>query len=130
MKKFISFMIMAVISLDSVSAMAACDFAKDIVSNPDGTYTYSKECHIEVGKKVKKLEIAEARAEELEKAIELKDLALVKQKERADLWMDTSLKMNEKLRQYDSMANTDRVLHFALGVGVTILSVWAAGQIR
>jgi hypothetical protein len=113
-----------------LKSFAACDFAKDIKENQDGSYTYTRDCHIEVGKRVKKLILVEEQIVELEKTIELKDLALVKQKERADMWMNTSFTLNDKLQKYDAAASTDKTLHFIIGVGVTVLSVWAAGQLR
>jgi len=123
----ISLLIVVILPLKT---FAACDFANDIKANPDNTYTYTKDCHIEVGKRVKKLGITEQQVVELEKVIELKDLALVKQKERADLWMDTSMKINDKLQSYESAARSSDWIHFGLGVGVTILSAWAVGQLK
>jgi hypothetical protein len=111
------------------NAIAACDFSKDIKENLDGSYTYTRDCHIEVGKRVKKLVLLEEQVVELEKTIELKDLALSKQKERADLWMNTSVQVTDKLRSYDSVVGKENTLYFVLGVGVTVLSVWAAGQL-
>jgi hypothetical protein len=129
-KNIIAILIAITVAALPLRAVAACDFAVDIKANTDGTYTYSRDCHIEVGKRVKKLELTEQRADELEKTIELKDLALVRQKERADLWMDTSVKVNDKLQSYESAAKSSDWLHFGLGVAVTVLSVWAAGQLR
>ena len=111
-------------------ALADCDFAKDIKEMPDGTYSYSKGCHIEVGKRVKRLILVDQQVVELEKTVELKDLALSKQTERANLWMDTSVKMQDKIIAYDSAAKASKWFDFGLGVGVTVLSVWAAGQLR
>jgi hypothetical protein len=125
--RIVSF-VCVLLSLTS-SAFGSCDFANDIKENPNGTYTYTKECHIEVGKRVKKLALVEEQVLQLEKTIELKDLALSKQRERADMWMDASLKINDKLVQYDAIASKDDKLYFLMGVGITILSVWAAGQL-
>jgi hypothetical protein len=126
-----SFKLMAAILLFIVSAnsYASCDFATDIKENPDGTFTYQRGCHIEVGKRIKRLTLIEQQVDELEKVVELKDLALVKQKERTDLWRDTSLQINDKLQSYDSVANKSQWLYFGIGVAVTTLSVWAAGQL-
>lgn len=127
MKKLV--LIFLTIAIFCNKSLALCDFAKDIKENQDGSYSYTRECHVEVGKRVKRLALVEEQTTELEKTIELKDLALTKQKERADKWMATSFQLEDKLRSYDSVANKDKTLHFILGVGVTILSVWAAGQI-
>ncbi len=128
MNKFVSILISSI--LLSQSAFATCDFSSDIKAMPDGSYSYTRECHIEVGKAVKKVKLLEEEIVLLNKALELKDLALVKQKERADLWMDSAFKMNDKLQAYDSAARTSTWLYFGLGVAATVLSVWAAGQLR
>lgn len=106
-----------------------CDFANDIRANQDGTYTYSKECHIEVGKRIKKLALIEGQVTELEKTIELKDLALSKEKQRADAWMDTAFKINDKLQKYDAISSKNNTIYFGLGLATAILSAWAAGQL-
>lgn len=107
----------------------SCDFANDIRLNQDGSYTYSKECHIEVGKRIKKLTLIEAQVVELEKTIELKDLALSKEKQRADGWMDTAFQINDKLQKYDAISSKSNAVYFGLGLATAILSVWAAGQL-
>lgn len=110
------------------SSALGCDFSKDIQPNPDGSYTYSRGCHIEVGKRVKKLSLMEQQVSELEKTIELKDIALSKQKQRADEWMDSSLVLNEKLQAYNYTTQKSNTLHFILGAATVILSAWAVGQ--
>ena len=62
--KIVTFLLLLSIPVQS---FAACDFAKDIKSNEDGTYTYTKDCHIEVGKRVKRLVLVEEQVVELEK---------------------------------------------------------------
>lgn len=128
MNKIISIILLFSMSLPSL-AFGSCDFANDIKLMSDGNYSYTKDCHVEVGKRIKKLDLATQEIDELNKTIELKDLALVKQKERADLWMDTSFKMNDKLQSYEAASSRSAWVQFGLGVGVTILSVWAAGQL-
>lgn len=126
MKKILTILLVMAMPLQ---ALADCDFAKDIKDNQDGTYTYTRDCHIEVGKRIKKLDLATQQIDELNKTIELKDLALVKQKERADLWMNTSLQMSDKLQSYDKTNSFNQWLYFGLGVAATALSVWGAGQL-
>lgn len=125
--KFISLILLLVFS--SNVAFADCDFTK-IVKNTDGTYTYSKELHICVGQMKQDLEIKEQQITDYKKAIELKDLALSKSEARADLWMNTSFKMEDRLTTIDSLQNRNAAIYVGLGVIGTILSVWAAGQLR
>lgn len=126
--KFKSLTLLLSLALFSQNCFS-CDFANDIRVNQDGTYTYSKECHIEVGKRIKKLTLIEAQVVELERTIELKDLALSKEKQRADAWMDTSFQINDKLQKYDAISSKSNAVYFGLGLATAILSVWAAGQL-
>lgn len=111
------------------SANAECDFSVDIKENVNNTYTYSKECHIQAGKAVKLVPLLEEKIDNLEKKIELKDLLISKQEERASLWMDTALKLNDKIQAYEKINATERWTYLILGAGAVAVSVWAAGQI-
>jgi len=130
MKKLISLVIVAMLTFNSLVSYAACDFATDIKENSNGTYTYSRDCHVEAGKAFKSVSLLGDKIELLEKKLELKDLMITKYEERTQLWMDTSFKLNDKLQTYEQVNSQDKWISFGLGVGLTILSVWAAGQIN
>ena len=108
----------------------ACEFSKDIQKNPDGSYTYTRDCHVEVGKTYKKLDFKVLQVEKLEEAIELKDLAIVKGHERIDLWMQTSFKLEDRVNTIDRMKERNKCIYFGLGILVTGFAVWGAGQLR
>jgi hypothetical protein len=127
MRNFFIFSIVSVFI--SNQALATCNWEKDIRVNQDGSYTYSKDCHVQVGVSLNELDLRRNQVAELNKAIELKDLAIKYSEERAHLWMDSSLKMNERLNQYEASRSDSQWLHFGLGVATTVLSVWAAGQL-
>lgn len=110
--------------------MADCDFSTGIKPNPDGSYTYTKECHIKVGEIKQDLDVTKTQVVELKKAIELKDLALKLSDERVNLWMDTSLKLETRLNKIEDLKSKNELLYFGLGVATTVLAVWAAGQLR
>lgn len=129
MNRLISSVVIAAM-LSSNVAWAKCDFGKDIKKNANGTYTYTEGCHIEVGKVVKKSKTQEKRIEKLEKVIELKDLALVKSHERTQLWMDTTIKLEDRVNTIERVNDTQKVLYFVGGVLLTGLAVWGAGQLR
>lgn len=116
--------------LNTNSAFAMCDWKNDIKENSNGTYTYSRDCHDEVGKTLRVNGLLGAKIDLLEKQIELKDLQISKYDERTQLWMNTSNELNEKLIKYQSVTTTDKWVSFGLGVAVTVLSVWAAGQLN
>jgi hypothetical protein len=114
----------------SANSFGACNPSTDIKENSDSTYTYSKECHLEVGKILKKVSLLEEQIVNLNKQISLKDALILTYDEKTRLWMDTSYKLNDKLLAYESVSSNDKWIMFGLGVGVSILSVWAAGQLR
>lgn len=111
-------------------ALASCDWDKDVKQNQDGSYTYTKGCHIQVGLSLEELDLRRTQVVELNKTIQLKDLAIKYSEERTQLWMDSSLKMNDRLNQYESARSGQQWFHFGLGVAVTVLSVWGAGQLK
>lgn len=110
--------------------MADCDFSTGIEKLPDGRFAYSSECHKKVGKLVAD---AKDRDEQVtQKDIQIKDLGvqLNIHKERAQNWMDTSLKLEDRVTQMEAMKSTNNWLHFGLGVLTTGIAVWGAGQLR
>ena len=102
---------------------ASCDFSRGIKPNTDGTYTYSKACHLKVGSLVKENQDQIKATDDLNKAIQLKDLALQKSDQRATMWEDTSSKMEDRLSKIDSLEKSNTVIYFALGA----LTVLGAG---
>lgn len=110
-------------------AMADCNWATDIKKNPDGSRTYTEECHIVVGKNIKELELRREQVEALNQTIQLKDLAILKLEQRNEIWMNTSIKMNDSLNSYERLRSTNYALYFGLGVVATSLAVWGAGQL-
>ncbi len=122
-------LILALLSF-TTPAYGECDFSKDIKKNSNGSYTYSSECHIKVGKIVKENELREEQVVKLNKAIELKDLAITKSEERTQLWINTSDKLEGRLNTIEKMQDSNKIVWFVAGIGFTVLSVWAAGQIK
>jgi hypothetical protein len=109
---------------------AECDLAKDINKNADGSYTYSKECHLLMGQWKKDLEARAQQADELKKSIELKDLALTHTEQRVNLWRDTSFSLEDRLNKAEKMTQFDRWFHFGLGIVVTGAAVWGASKLK
>ena len=126
--KIIHFIVYLMIS--PLSIYAECNLKTDIVKNPNGSRTYSEECHLLMGDWKKDLEKAEQEIVKLEQAIKLKDLAIVDYEKRVDLWRDTSFNLESKLTTIERFQTTDRWIMFGMGVATTVLSVWAAGQLK
>jgi hypothetical protein len=117
------------LSFVSNVALADCDWSKGISPNKDGSYTYSKECHLRVGQLVEDNKTKDLQIADLNKAIQLKDLALQKSDERVNLWMDTSIKLENSLTKVDELQSKNNALYFGLGVASTILSVFVASKV-
>lgn len=117
---FISLLVLAL----STQASADCDWSK-IISNPDGTFIYSKALHICVGQMKQDLTSANIQLTDYKKAIDLKDLALKTSDDRANMWMSTSLTLEKDIQEVDKLRSGNETLYFGLG----ILTVFAAGYI-
>jgi hypothetical protein len=104
-------------------AFADCDFAKGITPGPNNTFVYSQECHLKVGQLVQDNKTKDAQIADLNKAIQLKDLALLKADERTQLWMDTSDKLINRVNTIDETYKKNEWFYFGLGV----LTTFAAG---
>jgi len=118
------------LSLLSNIAFAECDFFTGISKLSNGNFEYTAECHKKVGKTVADLKDREEQVAKLEKIIELKDLAINIQEKRADLWMNTSMKLEDRVNTIEQYKSTNQWLYFGLGVLVMGVAVWGAGQLR
>jgi len=112
MKKLI-----ALILLFSVNSHA-CDWDTDIAAGPNGTYIYTMDCHIQVGK------LVQANSD-LTKALQLKDLALTTADQRTALWEKTSESEQDRMLKLTSDEKRSDWTMFALGA----LTVLGAGYV-
>lgn len=126
MNKFLS-LTLAVSMLSNV-AFAECNFATDITKNDNGSYTYTRDCHFKVGEMKQDLKIANEQNEKLNKALDLKDLTIVKADQRADMWMNTSFKLEDRINTIDEMRKTNQWMYFGLGVLAMFAATYAASQ--
>lgn len=120
MKKILS--IVLLISMIPSMCFGDCDFSVGIKPLADGTYSYSKVCHQEVGTMVQQIS-------DLQKAVDLKTSALQISDTRAQNWMDTSLKLEGQVQKVDSLEKSNEWLWFSLGVLTVIGAAVAASQI-
>lgn len=112
------------VAMISNTAFAECDFSRDVKELPSGSREYTKECHIKVGQLVQDNQVKDQQITDYKKAIELKDLAITKADQRAQLWMDTSLKLEDNIQRMDSIKSKNEWIYFGLGV----LTMFAAGM--
>jgi hypothetical protein len=111
------------------TAFADCDFSTGISPNQDGSYKYSKECHLKVGSLVQDNQTKDQQIDKLTKAIDLKDLALTKSDQRAQLWMDTSFKLEDDVQKMNRLKSDNQWIYFGLGVLTTFAAGYAAAQL-
>jgi hypothetical protein len=111
----------------SFNAFADCDFGT--IEKQGDKYLYSKECHIEVGKLYNKDKLRDQEVEKLNEKISLKDLALDKADQRAELWKDTTYKLEERIQKQSTYSKYNDMFYFGAGVATVILTGWALGQV-
>jgi len=128
MRKLIA-IILIVLSLP-LSAMAECDFKTGITKNDNSTYTYTKECHIKVGELRQDLDIANEQNLKFTKALELKDLALSKADQRADMWQQTAFKLEDRITTIDGMRTSNQWFMFGFGMVTMFGAAYAASQLN
>lgn len=129
MKNLIA-VLLIVSHLFTVTAYAECDFATGIEKLPDGRFVYSKECHQKVGKMQADLKDREEQVAALTKTIDLKNLQIQTQEQRAQLWMDTSIKLEDRINTIDRMRSTNQFLYFGLGLVTAGLAVYGASKLK
>lgn len=129
MRLLSSILVFTMVLVSPLKALAECDFATGI-TKVEGGYLYTTECHKKVGKVVADLKDREEQVAKLNETIKLKDLALDFSDKRNTKLMETVTKMDDKLDSIDRYNSTSKWLHFGLGVVVTGLAVWGAGQLR
>lgn len=110
-------------------AFADCDFKTGIKPLPNGNYEYSHDCHIKVGEMKRDLDISLAQNLDLTKALNLKDLALQSANERAELWMNTSYKLQANINTMDKLYQSNKYIYFGLGVVATFAASYAIKQV-
>lgn len=146
--KLIAFLIVLTFGVNSV--LANCTWSTDINKISETEYSYTKECHIEVGNKLQELQnTKEALNERIKestllrkeikelkqvntnskKIIELKDLSIQKTEEIARKWEIEAYEQNEALNIYKKVSQYSNWLYFGGGILSTILVIYTAGQI-
>lgn len=111
-------------------ALAECDYSTGITVLSDGGYRYTKECHIAVGTMKRDLEAANKQVDSYKEAFTLKDLALGDANQRAIMWKDTSLQLQDRMSKIDELESKNKFLYIGLGILITGAAVYGAGQLR
>ena len=101
-------------------AMADCDFSKGITPGANGSYVYSAECHLMVGTLVQSNSVKDQQLADLNKALALKDAALLTADQRIVLWQKDSSDQLDRLVKIESTQKSSEYLAFGLGVLATV----------
>jgi len=113
----------------TTAVWADCNLKTGITKNSDGSFKYTRECHLLMGDWKKDRDSFKAENETLRKNITLKDLSITHHEQRTKLWMDSSYDLEKRLTTIQRFNSTDRWFHFGLGIVATGLSIYLAGQI-
>jgi hypothetical protein len=108
--------------------LAACDFSH-LVHNPDGSVTYPAAAHLCVGQLVQDNATKDQQIVDYKKALTLKDLAVTAADARADLWLNTSLKLEGTVQNIDKLKKDDQWISFGLGALTVIGAGLMAAQL-
>lgn len=120
---------MLAMTLFSFQSFAACEWSTGIHLLPDSNYEYSRECHVRVGETVRDLSIEIKKTELLTSAIKLKDVAISKSDERADMWMKTSQDLEKRVETLDRMNSQTKWIYFGLGFLAASAAVYGASKL-
>jgi hypothetical protein len=108
---------------------AECDFSLGI-QKVDGGYLYTDDCHREVGKKLLDLKDREKQIILYKDLLDLKDTQIAKEQQRADLWKNTSFKLEDRMMSIRRWDRWEDWMYFGAGVLVMGVATWGAGQLK
>ena len=129
LKLFISLLVIVALLVPRTAYTADCDWSQ-IKKNADGTYIYSEKLHLCVGKLVQDNKVKTQQITDFTKALSLKDLSIKASDDRANLWMDTSGKLEARLQKVDSLQKDNEWIFFGLGVLATSFAAYTASKLR
>ncbi len=121
------------ISLITITFVAnpvlACNWSEDVSKNSDGSYNYTKECHIKVGEVVETNEIQKKQIENFNQIIDHKDNVIDLHRKRVKNWKETSKELEEHVNMLQATKGADDWVWFGLGVLATSAAVYGAGHL-
>jgi hypothetical protein len=127
MERLVS-LILVLCTLSNLS-FADCDWST-IKKNVDGSYIYSSTLNLCVGNMVQDNKVKTKQIDDYIKAITMKDLMIQESDKKAQVWSDTSAKLEDRLQKVDSLEKKNDWLWFGLGILVTGAAVFGASKLR
>lgn len=131
-------------------SFAGCNFKSDIKKLESGSYLYTRNCHIQVGTNIADLgykniiikkqdeEIKNLNSKtnnlkqinnDLNRVVELKDLAISKEQEISQMWMQEAENQNARLNKQQKLAKINRTIYFSAGLVAAIAGFFVFKQI-
>jgi hypothetical protein len=112
----------------SSASIVICDW-KQIQSNPNGTFTYSKDLHVCVGHLVFNQIADNQQISDLNKALDDLGVALQKSDEQAQIWKSTSNEENLKINEIKSQERSKGWILFGLGFLAASVAIYGTAAI-
>lgn len=98
------------------TSFAACNFSKDIVKTQDGRYSYSPDCHVQVGKDEQELGDRRKQVDLLQAAKDSTTTAYQDEKTRSENLLQTTLSLQTTLEREKKTSDVEKWLFFAGGL--------------
>lgn len=127
MKKLIS-IILIICSFSQIVFASNCDWST-IKKLPNGDYDYSPQLNLCVGNLVQQNQVQAQQIIDLNKSIQLKDLAINYDEQRIALWSKAAGDEQTRLATMESDQKRSDWLAFGLGVATTFVAAYAASRI-
>jgi hypothetical protein len=105
-----------------------CDFSK-IVKNADGTYQYSAQLNLCVGKIVQDNQTQVVQIADLHKSIDLYKVTIKTDEERIQAWIQTSVNLENHVSSINDLDKKNEWLYFGLGVLATGVAAYTASRL-
>jgi len=120
--------IIVVMLMSNIAFADNCDWST-IKTMPNLDYEYSPALHLCVGNLVESVKTKDAQINDLNAAIQLKDLAIAKADQRTQLWQTTADNEQDRLSKIESSQKTNDFWYFTLGVVAAIGTGWMASRL-
>lgn len=105
-----------------------CDWSK-VVTNPDGTYSYSKELNLCVGKTVQDGQTKDLKIADLYKAVDSYQKTIATDEQRIQSAMEALSRISARVEKAESLQQNNDKLAFGLGVLTAFLAAEAAAKL-
>lgn len=111
-QKVLAFIVALALSVPAFGA--ECD-TSTIKKQADGSYSYTKDCHVSVGEALGELDLRREEVKLLRGSLTDMNAAYGIQQKRAESWLDTSLKLEDTIQRQKRINDLEKWLWFGAG---------------